>query len=200
MLNFFKRAPTVADWAARHLAATEREVASRCPYPYLHRAMLLAVTTGQRRGDIIKMRFAEDVFDGHLWVIQEKTGARVAIPLALRCEAIGWSVGDAIDLCRDGSATPYLLHTAHKAHGLPVNASLLSVRFCRLRETVCGPWSSEGTPPTFHEQRSLAERLYDAQGIDTRKLLGHRRRSMTDTYNSDRRLREWVKIPLEPKK
>jgi hypothetical protein len=38
------------------------------------------------------------------------------------------------------------------------------------------------------------------QGIDTRKLLGHRRQSMTDAYNSTRRLREWVTIPLESKK
>ncbi len=30
------------------------------------------------------------------------------------------------------------------------------------------------TPPTFHEQRSLSERLYRAQGIDTKTLLGHK--------------------------
>jgi hypothetical protein len=58
----------------------------------------------------------------------------------------------------------------------------------------------EGTPPIFHEQRSLAERLYSDQGIDTRKLLGHRWQAMTDVYNSTRRLREWVTISLESKK
>jgi hypothetical protein len=44
----------------------------------------------------------------------------------------------------------------------------------------------DGTPATFHEQRSLAERLYEAQGIDT-KNLGHKSQirqldiTMTDT-------------------
>jgi len=65
-----------------------------------------------------------------------------------------------------------------------------------LREAVCGPWYDKGTPPISREQRSLAERLYADQGIDTRKLLGHRRQTMTDAYNSTRRLREWVTIPL----
>jgi hypothetical protein len=72
--------------------------------------------------------------------------------------------------------------------------------FGLLRTAVFGEWQDEGASPTFHEQRSLAERLYSDQSIDTRKLLGHRRRSMTDTYNSTRRLREWVTIPLEPRK
>jgi integrase len=173
-------------------------VAEREWYPYLYRGMLLAVVTAQRRGDIARMRF-EDVVDGCLRVEQEKTGARVAIPLALRCDASGWSVGEVIDLCRDGSGSPYLLHTVHNPPRYlhPLN---LSRHFGRLRTAVCGEWRDEGTPPTYHEQRSLAERLYSDQGIDTRKLLGHRRQSMTDTYNSTRRLREWVTISTEPKK
>ncbi|HIB5254336.1 TPA: hypothetical protein ACWW8Z_004626, partial [Escherichia coli] len=30
------------------------------------------------------------------------------------------------------------------------------------------------TLATFHEQNSLSERLYKEQGVDTRKLLGHK--------------------------
>jgi len=171
------------------------DVASRSQYPYIYRAMLLAVVAGQRRGDIARMRF-EQITDGYLRVEQQKTGARVAIPLALRCEAIGWSLADVVDLCRDGNSSQYLLRPAQKDFGRHINPTLLSVRFCGLRKTVLGPWKGEGTPPTFHEQRSLSERLYAEQGIDTRKLLGHRRQSMTDAYNSDRRLREWVTVPF----
>ena len=44
----------------------------------------------------------------------------------------------------------------------------------------------------------LAERLYRKQGVDTRILLGHKRQSMTDTYNDDRGLSdgEWKTLEL----
>lgn len=45
--------------------------------------------------------------------------------------------------------------------------------------------------PTFHEQRSLSERLYRDQGVDTQKLLGHKTQKMTDRYNDDRG-KDWV--------
>ncbi|HCJ5889806.1 TPA: integrase, partial [Klebsiella pneumoniae] len=41
------------------------------------------------------------------------------------------------------------------------------------------------------EQRSLSERLYREQGIDTQKLLGHKTMKMTDRYNDDRG-KEWI--------
>lgn len=40
----------------------------------------------------------------------------------------------------------------------------------------------------LHECRSLSERLYREQGIDTKTLLGHKHQSMTDAYNDDRGL------------
>ena len=49
------------------------------------------------------------------------------------------------------------------------------------------------TPPTYHEIRSLAERLYRAQGIDTQALLGHRHARMTEVY-ADPRQAEWLKV------
>lgn len=51
------------------------------------------------------------------------------------------------------------------------------------------------TPTTFHEQRSLSERLYRAQGIDTKILLGHKTQSTTDRYNDDRG-KEWTKLAI----
>ena len=53
-----------------------------------------------------------------------------------------------------------------------------------------------GTPPTFHVQRSLSERLYREQGLDTQKLLGHKSRKMTDKYNDDRG-KDWVVVGVK---
>lgn len=46
---------------------------------YMGNAMLLALVTGQRLGDISRMKFS-DIWDDHLHVIQEKTGSKIAIP------------------------------------------------------------------------------------------------------------------------
>ncbi len=54
---------------------------------YMGNAMLLALVTGQRLGDISKMKFS-DIWEDHLHVIQEKTGSKIAIPLSLRLNAI----------------------------------------------------------------------------------------------------------------
>lgn len=51
----------------------------------------------------------------------------------------------------------------------------------------------EETPATFHEQRSLSERLYREQGINTKDLLGHKTQQQTDKYHDDRG-KDWIKI------
>ncbi|RGO38690.1 hypothetical protein DXB20_14315, partial [Escherichia coli] len=48
----------------------------------------------------------------------------------------------------------------------------------------------------FHEQRSLSERLYREQGLDTQKLLGHKSRKMTDRYNDDRG-KDWIIVDIK---
>ena len=60
----------------------------------------------------------------------------------------------------------------------------------------CGLNLIEGTtPPTFHEQRSLAERLYSAHGIHTQTLLGHKNASMTEKYHDDRGA-DWITLAV----
>ncbi|MCF6692597.1 integrase [Raoultella terrigena] len=56
-------------------------------------------------------------------------------------------------------------------------------------------WGKNGTPPSFHEQRSLSERLYREQGVNTQILLGHTSKTMTDRYN-DSRGKEWKKLVI----
>lgn len=47
--------------------------------------------------------------------------------------------------------------------------------------------------PACHKQRSLSERLYEAQGINTQQLLGHSSEKMTAQYHHIRGL-NWVKV------
>lgn len=159
---------------------------------YLRCGMLLAVMTGQRLGDITKMKFS-DVWDGMLHVQQEKTGAKLAIPLSLRCDALNLTLGDVVSMCRDLVVSPYLLHYKHTAGnakiGGQVSNASLTTSFKNARNK-CGLEWEEGSAPSFHELRSLSERLYREQGIDTQKLLGHRTQIMTDKYNDDRG-KEW---------
>ncbi|EFA7141262.1 integrase, partial [Escherichia coli] len=48
---------------------------------------------------------------------------------------------------------------------------------------------------SFHEQRSLSERLFREQGVDTKILLGHSNQKMIDIYN-DARGKEWKKLVI----
>lgn len=76
---------------------------------YMGNAMLLALVTGQRISDISRMRF-QDIWDDHLHVVQGKTGAKVAIPLSLRNQAINVSLKEIVDRCRDRVVSHYLIH------------------------------------------------------------------------------------------
>ena len=164
---------------------------------YMGNAMLLALVTGQRLGDISRMKFS-DIWDDHLHVIQEKTGSKIAIPLSLRLNAINWSLRDVVARCRDYAVSPYLVHsfrtTSQAERGAQVKANTLTMNFSKARDLAGIDWG-EGSPATFHEQRSLSERLYEAQGVDTQKLLGHKSPNQTAKYHDDRG-KEWAKIKV----
>ncbi|WP_215262263.1 site-specific integrase [Escherichia coli] len=164
---------------------------------YMGNAMLLALVTGQRLGDISKMKFS-DIWEDHLHVIQEKTGSKIAIPLSLRLNAINWCLRDVVARCRDYAVSPYLVHffrtTSQAERGAQVKANTLTMNFSKARDLAEIDWGT-GTPATFHEQRSLSERLYKEQGVDTRKLLGHKTQQQTDRYHDDRG-KGWSKVAL----
>ena len=164
---------------------------------YMGNAMLLALVTGQRLGDISRMKFS-DIWDDHLHVVQEKTGSKIAIPLSLRLNAINWSLRDVVARCRDYAVSPYLVHffrtTSQAERGAQVKANTLTMNFSKARDLAGIDWG-DGSPATFHEQRSLSERLYKEQGIDTRKLLGHKTQQQTDRYHDDRG-KDWSKIAI----
>ncbi|MCG7367732.1 tyrosine-type recombinase/integrase [Pantoea sp. ACRSH] len=148
-----------------------------CP-EYIHSAMLLVLVIGQRRGYIVRLHRLL-IWDDHLHIVQQKTGAQIALPLALRCEALDLSLHELLEQC--------------PGDGLFINDTTigpwnLTHWFAYARDIAFSRASWLGAPPKFHEQRSLAERLYRVQGVDTKTLLGHGHKSMsqTDRYNDDR--------------
>ena len=155
--------------------------------------MALGLVTGQRREDVSGFRFA-DVHDGFLWVDQGKTGVKLRIPLALRLNAIWLSVDEVIRRCRDRVESPYMVHSS-KTHakakpGDALHVSSLSSAFAKARD-LAKVTGSGADPPSFHELRSLAERLYSEQGVDTQTLLGHEDPRMTSTYHDARGAGGW---------
>lgn len=185
-----------------------RTLAQSVPQRWVESLLLLALVTGQRRSDLVKMRF-DDIVTGddgqqYLRVEQAKKagkpiGARIEIPLTLRLDAIGMTLSDVIEHCRQ-SAKPgqTLLRTAG---GRPIEESSLSARFHQCIVAVLG---DDAHPrwewPSLHEVRSLAARLYHAEGKDPQVLLGHMHHEMTDLYLNDRGLSDgqWKRVAAAP--
>lgn len=175
-----------------------RLIHAEAKQPWLKRAMELAVLTGQRREDIAAMLF-KDEHDGHLHVIQSKTGARLRISTALRLEALDLELAAIIKQCRIGVLSKHLVHhhrTISRAKaGQPIMLDTLSKAFADARDAVAKlhgiPLGER--PPSFHEMRSLAARLHAEEGRDPQRLLGHRSAKMTDLYR-DSRGAEWIDV------
>ena len=174
---------TLEQWKRIHKWSCENQP------PWVPRLLVLALVTAQRRSDLEKMKF-QDVWDDHLHIIQDKTNARLALPINLKLDAINITIEQAIEDCKSYyTGTEYLLR---KHNGHPLVQASLSARFEEAREGAL-PELKSLHPPSLHECRSLSERLYRKQGINTMVLLGHRHQSMTDLYNDDRGLSagEW---------
>jgi integrase len=170
---------------------------------WLRNAIDLAIVSGQRREDVSEAQF-KDFRDGEWWLEQrsEKSSNphRIRIPLELRLDAWGKSLGDVLSQCRrTGIASPYLVHQTVRRGNSPVGRQIwidtISKRFSEALERLQLDWG-EKKPPTFHEIRSLSERLYAAQGgVNTQELLGHNDPKTTALYH-DPRGSEWVRIKV----
>lgn len=166
---------------------------------WLRGAMLLAVVSGQDRATLSGMRRA-DVGAEFLTVRRGKTGVWIEIPLELKLEAVGLSLADALEACKSSVRSlkhDYVIHHAREFGNAPlgsrVHVNLLSRAFQQARD-LAGIGGEN--PPTFHEIRSLAKRLYKAQGgVDSKALLGHLTERMSDTY-ADPRGAEPIRVKL----
>lgn len=165
----------------RAIYAKAGEVAEWLPY-----AMQLALVTGADRVTVAGLTRAA-IADWHLTLTRSKTGVRVAIPLALRLECMGWTLADVVKH-RTAVVSAYLVHHVNPwgnaPAGSPVHPDTISRAFTEARKLAKLP--DQGAP-TFHEIRSLCKRLYTAQGnVDTKALLGHTTERMSDLYADPR--------------
>lgn len=175
-----------------------RAIHARARTDWLKRAMELALITGQRRDDIASMLF-KDEQDGYLHVVQKKTGQRLRLSTAIGLQCIGLDLAGVIRLCRDNVVSKHLIHhprTISRAKaGSPIVLDTISKAFADARDAAAeaGEITLTDSPPTFHEMRSLAARLHDAEGRDAQALLGHKSARMTELYR-DSRGAEWIDV------
>ncbi len=170
---------------------------------WIVRAMELALVTAQRREDISSMEF-RPTKDSSAWiegntlcVIQHKTKNRLRIPLEVGIN--GMSITSVIKSCRDNVISKWLIHHARNGNlskpGDQVWIDTISRRFADVRD-LAGVKAEEGkTPPSFHEIRSLAIRLYSKEcGKEfAQAIAGHKDASTSELYQ-DVRGSEWVQV------
>lgn len=150
--------------------------------PWCSRMLELALVTAQRRSDL-RVLGPSNIIDDKLYVSQIKTGSKIIIPIDLKLDVIGKSIRDVVESCEHYANAGKTF--IRRASGKRLVDASLSARFEEARNAV-GIKCDTGNPPSLHECRSLSERLYRAQGVDTRILLGHKYQAMTDQYNDDR--------------
>lgn len=161
-----------AVWAAVYGSASED----------LRDAMDLAYLTGQRPGDIIKMRFA-DLRNGALEVQQGKTAKRLRILLAH--DGVPTQLGLLIDRIRQRAGPVSSLYLVATKEGQPLNRWTLRVRFDAARTLAVQALHERG-------DTALADRVAQFQFRDIRpkaasdlplahasRLLGHTEHEIT---------------------
>ena len=154
--------------------------------PWLQRAMMLGLVLGADRLTISGLTRSH-IADGLLTYQRQKTGAWIAVPLALRMVVVGVSLQDLADE-RTGVLSPFLLHhtkaQGQAAIGDPIHPDTMSEAFTSARKLA---GIADKGAPTYHELRSLCKRTYEAQGgVDTKALLGHAGERVSDLYANSR--------------
>ena len=141
---------------------------------WLKNAMDLALITGQRRSDIVALRW-EDIHDGFVWIQQQKvekwgTGY-LKIPVTKNLKAL---------LIKCKNSGKFVISRNDK----PINADYLTKAFETVRNK-SGYFLEMENPPTFHEIRALSSHLQEKAGVathETQVLLGHASEEMTKHY------------------
>lgn len=158
---------------------------------WLQRAMNLALMTAQRRGDVARLKFT-DYRDGSLFIVQGKGQGAVRLQQdgAIRLDADGMTIHDAVQACRDSVVSRFLIHhVRHQGRAKPGNAiseNTITDAFASARDAAkVGASDPDRTPPSFHEIRSLAQRLYRKEyGAEfAQAMLGHKNAQMTAKYD-----------------
>ncbi|MBL0423466.1 tyrosine-type recombinase/integrase [Ramlibacter sp. AW1] len=127
--------------------------------------MDLALLTGQRPADVLKLR-RTDIRDGALWIVQNKTGARLGIEVTGELAALLDRLNS-----RPKAVSPFLIQDGN---GQPLSQSALRARFDKARKAA-------GVSFQFRDLR--AKTATDTGDLaHSQKLLAHRNRDMTEHY------------------
>lgn len=158
----------------------------------------LALVSGQDRDSCSNALF-RDIRDGAWWNERGKTGARIVLPLELRLDCFGMSLDDVVRQCRaTGVLSHHLIHQTqnygNSSAGSQIWVDTITKHFTATLGSLGLDFAGK-EPPTFHEIRSLSERLYAAQGnVKTQELLGHKDPKTTALYHDGRG--EWVRVSI----
>jgi integrase len=186
----------------RHTVEGLKAIRDKSPH-WLKNAIDLALITAQRRGDILDMKF-EDVRDGYLYVVQNKTE---------KASDAGWlkikvtdQLGEVLSRCRDDILSPYLVHRRPerkkkregKDHWTKIDERFLTRAFKDARDVAgCYRDLKEGEMPGFHEVRALALHLYKRAGKDGQKIAGHTTEGMTRNYQKGHEDVVWSEVEAD---
>lgn len=129
-------------------------------------AMDLALLTGQRPADVLKLKRA-DIRDGAIWIIQNKTGTRLGIEITGELAAVIARINE-----RPRRAISAFL--IQDENGQPLTQGALRSRFDKARNAAKVDFQ-------FRDIRGKA--ATDTGNLaHSQKLLGHKNRSMTEHY------------------
>jgi integrase len=150
----------------RYVTDAEFEKVKACAHHTVVDAMDLALLTGQRPADVIKIRCI-DLRDGALWITQNKTGARLAIEITGELAEVIARIGK-----RPRRAiSPFLIQDEN---GQPLTQTALRSRFDKARKAA-------GVGFQFRDLRAKA--ASDTGDLaHSQKLLAHKNRDMTEHY------------------
>lgn len=129
-------------------------------------AMDLALLTGQRPADVLKLK-RTDIRDGALWIVQNKTGVRLAIEIT-------GELADAIDRINSRPRKAVSAFLIQDEKGQPLSSSALRSRFDKAREAA---------KVSFQFRDIRAKSASDTGDLaHSQKLLAHKNREMTEHY------------------
>ena len=135
-------------------------------HPTVQDAMDLALLTGQRPADVLKIQ-TRDIRDGAVWVTQNKTGARIGIEITGELQTVIARIGDR----PHRAISPFLIQ---EENGQPLTLTVLRNRFEKAKKLA-------GVEFQFRDIRAKA--ATDTGDLaHSQKLLAHKNREMTEHY------------------
>lgn len=158
--------------------------------PRLKLLMEMALLTGQRIGDLLKIKYTDINSEG-LHVIQKKTGNQVFIRRSVQ---LGEIEKAAKEIC-NVSNSDYLFHHTKKMKStkpgdiISYGAMHHHWIFARTEATKKCP-SLANDPPHFHDIRAKTGTELDDAGIDSKGLLGHASESSNKRYLRSKRVKK----------